>query len=329
MGLYLPSDSVTGRLIDVDLLADYLELTAFFADDSTARGSDLVNAASLAAEDRDGVDGEIRHGPQTLVERGANRIRQRRISLGSAYPFELGPRGEMVTCRVDDAALGPAAYVLSLVLSHLRSVSPVLDGSKLHPGDEEVRRLRQYFQGCATAALAAEVQGAAWSFGFPRPDGSGFLEKLEQIWRKLRDGTVARQAGAPDRPKDDHIDVFAARTHPDGLPGFLLAVAQVATGANWRQKSLIGHQTGFKRSWFSAPPVTDFIPYIVVPFAADDKRFVDDVGRMGNVLHRLRVPRRVTEAAELAEAGVTIEGYDGLPEIAGWVTAYRNRARAA
>ena len=249
MALYLPSDSVTGGPIDVDLLADYLELTAFFADDATARGSDLVNAASLAAEDRDGVDGEIRHGPQTLVERGANRIRQRQVTLGSAYPFELGQRGEIVTCRVDDSALGPAAYVLSLVLSHLRSVSPVLDGSNLHPGDEEVRRLRQYFQGCATAALAAEVQGAAWSFGFPRPDGSGFLEKLEQIWRKLRDGTVARQVGAPDRPKDDHIDVFAARTHPDGLPGFLLAVAQVATGANWRQKSLIGHQTGFNSLW--------------------------------------------------------------------------------
>ena len=32
---------------------------------------------------------------------------------------------------------------------------------------------------------------------------------------------------------------------------------------------------------------------MVVPFATADNRFVDDVRVMGNVLHRLRVPRRV------------------------------------
>ena len=50
---------------------------------------------------------------------------------------------------------------------------------------------------------------------------------------------------------------------------------------------------------------------------------------MGNVLHRLRVPRRVVEAARLVEAGETIEGYDRLAEAAQWVADYRNRVRGA
>ena len=35
---------------------------------------------------------------------------------------------------------------------------------------------------------------------------------------------------------------------------------------------------------------------------------------MGNVLHRLRVPRKVEEAGQLLETGVSIEAYDLLEE---------------
>ena len=68
---------------------------------------------------------------------------------------------------------------------------------------------------------------------------------------------------------------------------------------------------------------------MIVPFATADDRFVDDVRVMGDVLHRLRVPRRVAEAARLADAGATIEGYDRLAEAARWVVDYRSRAGAA
>ena len=75
--------------------------------------------------------------------------------------------------------------------------------------------------------------------------------------------------------------------------------------------------------------MTEFLAYMIVPFAAADEQFLDDVRRMGNVLHRLRVPRRVAEAAQLVEAGETVEGYDRLAEAAQWVADYRGRARAA
>ena len=330
LALYLPTDAVTGSSIDVDLAADYLELTAFFAADSTARTSDLANAASLgAAEDHVDVQAEMLEGEEEIVCSAASRIQTRRDALGTAYPFALDYRGDVLTFELNEESFGQAAYVLSLVLSNLRAVTPILEGSDLHPGDAEVPRLREYFQFFATAAMAAEVQGHAWSFGFPRPDGSPFLHKLEQIWLQLGDGRVEAQAGVPQWPKDDQVDVFAARPHLDRLPGFPLAAAQVATGRNAREKSLKGHLGAFKSRWFGTQPVTDFIPYMVVPFATADNQFVDDVRVMGNVLHRLRVPRRVEEAAGLVDAGVAIEGYDRLAEVAQWVSDYRSRTGAA
>lgn len=96
-----------------------------------------------------------------------------------------------------------------------------------------------------------------------------------------------------------------------------------------REKSLKGHLGAFKSRWFAPQPVTEFIACMIVPFAAGRGQFIDDVRNLGNVLHRLRVPRRVSEAARLVKAGATVEGYDRLAEAAQWVADYRRRARAA
>ena len=292
--------------------------------------SDLTNQAGIgAATDHADLDEEMQSGEEDLKSSTVARIEFRRESLGTAaYPFNLDSRGEILTCHLDNDRLGHTAYILSLVLSNLKALSPILGATVLHPDDREVERLREFFQFFATAALAAELHGSAWSFGFPRPDGSGFLKKLKEIWLKLGDGRVQPQPGAPKKPKDDQVDVFAARLHPDSLPGFPLAVAQVATGANANDKSLKGHVSAFKSRWFATQPVTEFWPYMIVPFAIDDDQFLDDIRVMGNVLHRLRVPRRVSEAADLVANGETIEGYDKLALATQWLAEYRDRGRA-
>lgn len=211
----------------------------------------------------------------------------------------------------------------------MKSVSPVLDGSPLYPDDSEVNGLRNYFQYFATAALAAEIQGQAWSFGHPRPDHSGFLEKLKCIWALLKDGRVSPDPSAPQSPQDDQIDVFAWRGHADGLPGFLIAGAQVATGANWKSKSIKSHLTAnvFWNRWFcSQQPVSQVVCYHIIPFARPDIDFRDDVLVLGNVLHRLRVPYRVDQAVELHAKGVQIEAFELLPNAIEWLKAYGKRA---
>lgn len=329
--LYLPMDEVAGTPIDFDRAADYLELTAFFASNSTAVvASELPRQAGISAiDDYADLNEEMQSSEEDLVPSTVRCIENRcKVLSASAYPFSLDERDEILTCNLDRDSLGHAAYILSLVLSNLRAVSPILDGSRLHPNPQEVDQLRKFFQYFATAALAAEIHGCAWSFGFPRPDRSGFIKKLTEIWERLEDGWVSPQRGAPTNPKDDQIDVFAARLHPDGLPGFLLAVAQVATGKDANQKSLKGHLDAFKGRWFSPQPVTAFLAYMIVPFAKANDQFFDYVRIMGSVLHRLRVPRRVAEAAELVKAGEMIEGYDRLAEAVQWIASYQDRGRA-
>ena len=127
---------------------------------------------------------------------------------------------------------------------------------------------------------------------------------------------------------DDRVDVFAWREQRDGLPGFLLAAAQVATGRDWKDKSILSHiDHAFPLRWFKRPPATRMVPYHVIPFARPDDEFRDDVLVLGNVLHRLRVPRRVSEAVDLAGSGVPIEAFDRLDEAAAWIASWVERAR--
>ena len=328
VSLYLPIDLIEGREPDFDLTADFLELSAFFSNGSRVLTSSLANGVEIAMDDPVDLDAEMRGGVEEVVTSTVKRIETRQQALGSAYPYELDRTGDILTCTLDDASVGQAAYISCLVLSNLRPISPVLNSSPLHPDEAEIKELRKFFQYFATAALGAEIQGPAWSFGFPRPDHSSFFSKLEEIWQIIRDGRVVTQVGAPTQPKDDQVDVFAARPHPDQLPGFLLATAQVATGNNWRSKPLKGHISAFKSRWFGPQPVTDFITYMIIPFARPNEKFIDDVRIMGNVLHRVRVPRKVEEAKQLFEAGIAIEAYEQLNEAVQWVANYRSRSGA-
>ncbi|KJE35052.1 hypothetical protein UF64_10165 [Thalassospira sp. HJ] len=327
VSLYFPIDEIHAPKPNCDLAADYLELTAFFSKDAQAFTKDLVNASEIGAEeDYLDVDDEVINREE-IISGAISRIDGRKNALGDSYPFSMDDNGDLLTFFRDELTHGQAAYLLCLVLSHLKSVSAVLDGTIVYPSDDDIRKLRQYFQYFATAALAAEIGGQAWSFGYPRPDHTGFLEKLGQIWDVLRDGSVAVDPAAPQRPKDDQIDIFAWKGHPDALPGFLLAGAQVATGNNWKDKSIKSHLSEvFWKRWFGRQPVSQMVCYHIIPFTRSDIEFRDDVLTLGNVLHRLRLPYRVEQAVVLHNNGVSIEAFDLLPEAVEWVTAYSQRA---
>lgn len=326
VALYFPIDELVGEMPNFDVAADYLELTAFFSSESHAFTKDLVNASEIGAEeDYADVDEEVTIREEVLS--GAiTRIVGRAKALGSSYPFELDENGDILSFSAPEPTLGQTAYLLCVVLSHLRYVSPILSGSDMHPSDAEVRQLRRYFQYFSTAALAAELGGQAWSFGHPRPDHTGFLTKLKQIWETIRDGHVDPDDSAPTSPQDDQIDIFAWRGHPDGLPGFLLAGAQVATGEKWKDKSIRSHLTSvFWQRWFGRCPASQVVCYHIIPFARPDHSFRDDVLVLGNVLHRLRVPYRVEQAFALHQAGLQIEAIDLLPEAVEWMKSYSQR----
>ena len=327
--VYLPADEFSGtNPPDLDLAADYLELKAALSPVGQSYGTDIVDALEMAADEEfEDVNEEI-EGREAVAVGAVTRIGLRRRVLGEAYPFAIDESGNTVSFLAERPDLGQAAYLVSLVLSNLRAITPLLDAPALHPSKEETNALREYFQYFATAALAAEVGGQAWSFGFPRPDGSGFLAKLSEIWSVLKDGAVNRDPSAPASPKDDKVDVFAWREHADGLPGFLFAVAQVATGGDWKDKPIKSQvKEVFPKRWFSPVPVTEWVAYHVVPFARPDDKFRDDVLELGNVLHRIRMPKRVLEAERLEGQGLAIEAFDRLHGAADWVAGYIRKAK--
>ena len=341
ISLYLPVDEFSSRTsaaeANWDLSADYLELTAYFSSQSYAPFSELVSAMEVASElDRLDVDGEISSRGE-IVSATRDVIRKRVSLLGDVYPFELHSDDDGISYVGDSHhslstsnAFGRTAYMISLVLSNLPPVSQILDVSEANLNKKEVKKLREFFQYFATLAMAGEVSGSAWSFGFPRPKKSKFIKKLKEIWIELGDGEVKRHAGASVYAKDDKVDVFAARRHRDNYPGFLLAAGQVATGKNWKEKSIFGHLQGaFQYKWFSMPPATRFICYHIIPFICSDRDvFSVRCAELGNILHRLRIPYRVAEACILNEKdSEIIEAVDELDEAVEWVKTYKERGR--
>lgn len=341
ISLYLPVDELSSRTptdeSNWDLSADYLELSAYFSAQSYAPFSELVNAMEVASEqDLLDVDGEISSRGE-IVSATRWVIRERASLLGDVYPFELHSDDDGISYIGDtspsssaSSTLGQTAYMISLVLSNLPPVSQVLDGSEASLDDKEVRKLRKFFQYFATSAMAGEVNGSAWSFDSPRPDGSGFMKKLKEIWIELGDGVVKRHGGASLYAKDDKVDVFAARMHRDKYPGFLLAAGQVATGKDWKEKSIVGHmQRAFQYKWFSMQPATRFICYHIIPFVCSNKDvFSVRCTELGNILHRLRIPYRVAEACILNENKTEIiEAIEELDKAVEWIKTYKERGR--
>lgn len=323
---YFPQDQLTGDPLDVDLAADYMELSAWLSEVCYAATSNLVDAMEIGAEvDYEDVDDELTIREE-LKHRTIDRLAERRSVLDDTYPFLLDEGGDLLYYQHEELTIGQGSYLVCLLLSNLRAISPMLDGTNAHPDSKSIHQLRLWFQYFATAALAAEVNGRAWSFGHPRPNHTGFLTKLTEVYTALNDGRVEPARGAPKSAKDDQVDVFAVRQHADALPGYLFAAAQVATGADWRGKSLVGHmQQGFFDRWFGEQPSTRPLVYHIVPFAREDDALRDDVRTLGNLLHRTRLPSRVSEAGTLVEAGMEIEAYDQLAIAVDWISRYRAR----
>ncbi len=322
--VYFPTDEFSnGHSLDFDLAADYLELKALLSKCGQSFSADIVQALELAADEPFRDVNEEMELREEVADGTVARISSRKRVLREVYPFELDRHGATISLVTQNLDFGQSAYLVSLILSNLRAVSPLLQDSERHPTEQEIKKLREYFQYFATLAMAAEVQGPAWSFGFPRPDGSGFIDKLTEIWSKIKDGKVGRDPSAPLAPKDDAVDIFAYRPHQDDLPGFLLAAAQVSTGKNWKEKSIRLHvEHGFPMRWFERSPATRMIAYHVIPFTRPDRCLRDDVIMMGNLLHRLRVSLRVAEVAGRISEWIPIETCDKLQDATNWINSY-------
>ena len=321
--IHLPCEQISRSQLDVDLLADYLELKAIMSEDKSSLKKDIIIALEHGFNENLNNGFSETEERERIASEAITRIKSRVTILKTAYPFTLEKKGQNICLNYDRLNFAHTAYLISLLLSNLRSVSELLVKITNYPSPDDVYFLRKCFQYIATVAIAGEIGGRAWSFGFPRPDHSNFFDKLTEIWKIIKDGEIEVDPSAPEFPKDDGIDVFACQEPADGLPGFLLVAAQVATGESWKYKSILAHANRrFTDRWFGRQPATKMIVYHVIPFARPDYIFRDDVLTVGNLLHRTRIPSRILKAEALVKNGIDIEGFNKLEEASDWVKRY-------
>jgi len=322
---------------DVQTIVDWLEYKILCSEFGTSSISELQRTYDVRRNAED-VDFENEASEENVfLQMLCGEIARRIECLGPSYPFLLSESGESleITGSMTDGAF---IYLFCLFLSHFKK-GEILDGTYLPDITNDVRDL---FQACSTLAAAAIVSGHAYSFGFPRPDKTGFLEKLKIIYEKFGESKVVDgfPKGSARSTKDDQIDVIAWQDRPDKGAGKLYLLGQVASGNNWPNKSIKGGPIDkFHGTWFIAPHIASqpmaalFIPFCVVPEDNDTVLERTQVLGLefGNIYYRHVLPCMAQSGIDLArnQKSLIIERISEVPKIIEWVVTQVNLVRKA
>ena len=276
-----------------------------------------------------------------IILKAQDEIIRRFKIVGPPYPFRIDESGQAL-CFTPPVTKAGSVYLFCLFLSHAfdRSIIP----KKLAP--KVTSKERRLFQACSTVAAGGFLQGPAISFGWPRPDNSAFLVALQKTYTLFGDGTPhhTAPAAASKAIKDGGIDIVAWRRAADQLPGTFYMIAQVASGADWDQKSVMPDRRHFHSYWFlrqPGSPVIDamFMPFDLEPNSRDESTPYETVlvdymqsitTKFGLLFYRHRLTRYFSDGLRLINEGeVNIEGHLEAMGVTRWVDKHLRRLRTA
>src|SRR5215212_8437260 len=164
---------------DIEVKADWLELSAFFSKDGRIHLDNFVGSQDIAQDyEREDISDQDEF-MEDLANSVLTEIQRRADIITDNYPFRVSEDGEILAFKPVEA-VGSACYLFCLIVSHAYRSEIVPD--RLAPRGEAIRKARDVFQICATLAACGVAAGPAYSIGWPRPDKTKFLEKLKQIW---------------------------------------------------------------------------------------------------------------------------------------------------
>jgi hypothetical protein len=249
-------------------LSDWLELQALASGRGEYPVENLVNGYELALEEEPADPGETDGNTEDIMQRAASEILNRARVLGASYPFHLTDDGSLIKRR-PEVTEGAVVYLFCLWLSQA-STGGLISVCNNGITDED----RDLFQICATLAAGGFLEGHARSFGWPRPDGSAFMEALTNTFRDMGEGTPKQgpnlPVGVSSRTKDAGIDVIAWRDVPDRICGRLYLVGQAASGRDWSAKSVKPMLEAFHNDFFTEVPPSPAIPALFSPFCVQE-----------------------------------------------------------
>lgn len=250
-------------------LADWLELQALLSAHGEFPVENLVNTYEMALEEELADSAETDATAEDIMQRAASEVLNRSGVLDRGYPFSLTGDGSLI--KLDSEwTEGSVVYLFCLWLSQASTGGLI----SLRPNGITTED-RDLFQICATLAAGGFLEGHARSFGWPRPDGTAFMEALQETYRDMGEGTpkVGRYlpAGTSSRTKDAGIDVIAWRDVPDRVCGRLYLVGQAASGRDWNKKSVKPLLEAFHNDFFSEWPASPAIPALFCPFCVQEE----------------------------------------------------------
>jgi hypothetical protein len=337
-------------------LADWLELRALTSATQQASVSDIRSQLRRTSDGRGSpkdfdIDADDNGEPEItdrtaddLEERVCDELTFRQETIGDSYPFALvnSPDGRSNRLHLKSTwhniTSGELIYVFCLLDSGIRdALISVAKGERAL-----VQSIGNVFQICACIAVGGYIDAEVVSFGFPRATGTGFLPALQAAWARYGSYSIAThsQHGFGEKLKDGGVDIIAWRHFHDRLAGTLIMFVQVASGLDWKEKTIVEDVKEI-RQWFTGVRFEHFLPAICIPFplwfdldepptdnmgnavAFNDgisTRFMYREAKFGVIFDRGRMARCC--ALLLARAGgisPNIDGLDRVHEINQWV----------
>lgn len=322
-------------------VADWLELEAIASPDGRIAFATLTSATALAENEQKEDIADEDAEEDELVLRVQGEIGRRLNNIGDDYPFRIDDQGRALQFMAPVSETG-SVYLFCLFLSHAfdRTIMPKALAPRV------TNKTRDLFQACATVAAGGFVEGPSMSFGFPRPDGAAFLKALHRVYLLFGDGIPRKQPriAAARAIKDNGIDIIAWKRSIDNLPCMLYVIAQVASGADWKNKSVVTDRIHFHDYWFIDKPASQPHDAMFMPFGleAEDpgdgtpyedvlKDHMQGIGyKFGTLFYRDRIARHLAEALILIEKGEQdIERSKDLKKVIEWVEKYTERLRSS
>ena len=259
------------------IFADWIELTALTSSKRSASRADVVRLIAKQSDQDHGLEQDVDTGEDleseilesdssTLADNVADELDFRAKTLKAFYPYVLRTRKETWSLELNWPSVETQAcriYVFCLLVSALRDgrlfTEPIKTSAKVD--------FTSLFQDVAYVAATQLMGNGGMSFGYPRPNGSKFLEAIGEFARSFGIGEARTQflPASLHREKDEGIDVLAWKSFADRRPGQILLLGQVASGNDWQQKS-VQQAVGKFFDWFVTHPSKFYLPAIFIPF---------------------------------------------------------------
>lgn len=298
--------------------ADYLRTFAPLDDDDT---TSKVEHDPDAADDGEYLDSDILDSRQESQRAELyGELAYRQGLLGELYPFDLSTTstgGWVLSYRrsateAERIRVGRLAYLTALLMASFRHQHIVKANDADATFGDLLEQIHGQFQLLSVLA-ATHLLGHVYWFGWPRPDGSDFKTALADLVAAIGHGRLKDPGQMPANRKnlkDGTIDLVAWKPLADDRYGSLIVYGQVASGNNWKNKSVGSTIAGDFLDYFQDSPALKYLEAIFIPFVLHtnmkppastpiEKALVDEARywerNFGTVIDR---PRLVQLAAE-------------------------------